>query len=48
MLTSQGYDATSATLALFSLHGFYPALIESTARRDDLLLIDLAGLYGTG
>ncbi|MCQ0002483.1 AAA family ATPase [Streptomyces sudanensis] len=48
LLTGQGYDTTGATLALFSLHGFYPDLVESAARRDDLLLVDLPGLYGGG
>ncbi len=48
LLTGQGYDTTGATLALFSLHGFYPDLVELAARRDDLLLVDLPGLYGGG
>lgn len=48
LLTGQGYDTTGTTLALFSLHGFYPDLIESVARRDDVLLVDLMGLYGSG
>ncbi|MEU5509055.1 ATP-binding protein [Streptomyces fungicidicus] len=46
LLAGQGYDTTGTTLALFSLHGFYPDLIESAAGRDDLLLVDLPGLYG--
>jgi hypothetical protein len=48
LLTGQGYDTTGATLALFSLHGFYPDLVELAARRDDLLLVDLPVLYGGG
>lgn len=48
LLTDQGYDTMGTTLALFSLHGFYPDLIESAASRDDLLLVDLATLYGVG
>ncbi|MBQ1090545.1 ATP-binding protein [Streptomyces sp. B93] len=47
LLTAQGYDTTGTTLALFSLHGFYPDLTESAASRDDLLLIDLEALYAT-
>ncbi|WP_435858536.1 AAA family ATPase [Streptomyces pathocidini] len=48
LLTDQGYDTTGTTLALFSLHGFYPDLVESAAGREDLLLVDLATLYGVG
>ncbi|MGW9397551.1 hypothetical protein [Streptomyces sp. NPDC055642] len=48
LLAGQGYDTAGTTLALFSLHGFYPDLIESAAGRDDLLLVDLATLYGAG
>ncbi|WTE36732.1 ATP-binding protein [Streptomyces sp. NBC_01618] len=48
LLADQGYDTTGTTLALFSLHGFYPDLIESAAGREDLLLVDLATLYGGG
>jgi hypothetical protein len=33
---------------LFSLHGFQPDLVDAVARRDDLLLVDLPGLYGIG
>ncbi len=35
------------TLALYSLHGFYPDLVELAGRRDDLLLVDLPALYGS-
>ncbi|WP_434096928.1 AAA family ATPase [Streptomyces prasinus] len=48
LLAGQGYDTKGTTLALFSLHGFYPDLIESAAGRNDLLLVDLATLYGVG
>lgn len=48
LLADQSYDTTGTTLALFSLHGFYPDLIESAASREDLLLVDLATLYGVG
>jgi hypothetical protein len=46
MVADQGYDTAGTTLALFSLHGFDPDLVESAIRRDDLLLVDLPGLYG--
>ncbi|MFG1808454.1 ATP-binding protein [Streptomyces sp. NPDC049040] len=46
LLADQGYDIAPTTLALFSLHGFHPDLVESAGRRDDLLLVDLPGLYG--
>jgi hypothetical protein len=48
LLTDQGYDTSGTTLALFSLHGFYPDLVQLASHRDDLLLIDLPALYGTG
>lgn len=35
------------TLALYSLHGFYPDLIELAQGRDDVLLVDLPMLYGS-
>lgn len=47
LLTDQGYDTAATTLALYSLHGFYPDLGELADRRDDLLLIDLPALYGS-
>ncbi|WP_327102684.1 ATP-binding protein [Nonomuraea glycinis] len=47
LLTDQGYDTAATTLALYSLHGFYPNLVELADRRDDLLLIDLPALYGS-
>jgi len=48
LLTEQGYDTTGATPAFFSLHGFHPDLVDAVARRADLLLVDLPGLYGIG
>ncbi|MEV0035113.1 ATP-binding protein [Streptomyces sp. NPDC050804] len=45
LLTDQGYDTTGTILALYSLHGFYPDLIELAARRHDVLLVDLPTLY---
>ncbi len=47
LLTDQGYDTAATTLALFSLYGFYPDLVELAGRRDDLLLVDLPTLYGS-
>lgn len=46
LLTGQGYDTTGTTPALFSLYGFAPDLVEAAVRRDDLVLVDLLGLYG--
>jgi hypothetical protein len=48
LLTDQGYDTSATTLALYSLHGFYPDLVQLAARRHDLLLVDLPTLYGSG
>lgn len=47
LLTDQGYDTATTTLALYSLHGFYPDLVELAGRRDDVLLVDLPALYGS-
>jgi len=47
LLADQGYSTDGTTLALYSLHGFYPDLIELATRRDDLLLVDLHALYGS-
>jgi len=33
-------------LALYSLHGFHPDLIELVGRHDDILVVDLPTLYG--
>jgi AAA+ ATPase superfamily predicted ATPase len=46
LLAGQGHDTTGTTLALFSLHGFHPDVVETAEQRDDLLLVDLRGLYG--
>ncbi|MEV5891929.1 hypothetical protein [Nonomuraea fuscirosea] len=46
LLTDQGYDTAATTLALYSLHGFHPDLVQLASRRDDLLLADLPALYG--
>jgi len=48
VLTEQGHDSRDATLALYSLHGFHPDVLQLAARRRDLLLIDIDALYGTG
>jgi uncharacterized protein len=48
LLTEQGYNTGGTVLVLFSLHGFYPDVLRLAARRRDLLLIDLPGLYGLG
>jgi hypothetical protein len=46
LLMDQGYNTAGTTLALYSLHGFYPDLLDLAERRDDLLLVDLPTLYG--
>jgi uncharacterized protein len=46
LLGEQGHHAEAATLALFSANGFYPDLFALAARRRDVLLVDLAALYG--
>lgn len=46
LLIGHGYQAQAATLALFSLHGFQPELVRETARRADVLLVELDVLYG--
>jgi hypothetical protein len=48
LLAEQGHEAAHATLALYSLHGFHPDLLDLTARRSDVLLVDLPALYGIG
>lgn len=49
LLTDQGHPRPEGTvLALFSLHGFTADLVEAAGRRRDVLLVDVAGLYGTG
>ncbi len=47
LLQEQGYDTAATTLALYSLHGFYPDLVDLANRRDDLVLVDLPTLYGS-
>ncbi|MFF4631793.1 AAA family ATPase [Streptomyces griseorubiginosus] len=46
LLADQGHDTAATTLVLYSLHGFYPDLVDLANRRDDLLLVDLPALYG--
>ena len=48
LLTEQGHDTTATVLVLYSLHGFCSDLVKFAARRRDLLLVDIPGLYGTG
>ncbi|MEV4110424.1 ATP-binding protein [Nonomuraea sp. NPDC049695] len=48
LLADQGYHTADTTLALYSLHGFHPDLLQFAARRSDLLLVDLPALYGRG
>ncbi|MEO3784931.1 ATP-binding protein [Actinocorallia sp. B10E7] len=48
LLAAQGHHTADTTLALYSLHGFHPDLQRAAAHRPDLLLIDLASLYGCG
>lgn len=45
LLADQGYDTTGTALALFSLHGFCPDLVQQAGGRDDVLLVDLPTLY---
>ncbi|WP_283138043.1 hypothetical protein [Rhizohabitans arisaemae] len=46
LLERQGHQAGDAVLALFSLHGFHPDVLRAAGLRDDLVLVDLAALYG--
>jgi AAA+ ATPase superfamily predicted ATPase len=46
LLADQGHRSHDAVLALYSLHGFHPDVLQAAARRPDLLLIDIDGLYG--
>jgi hypothetical protein len=46
LLVDQGTRAAGATLALFSRAGFERRLRDAAAGRQDVLLIDLAHLYG--
>lgn len=47
LLAGQGYDTATTALALYSLLGFYPDLVDLAERRDDVLLVDLPTLYGS-
>lgn len=46
LLNEQGHDTNGTTLALFSLHGFHDDVVKAGEHRDDVLLVDLPGLYG--
>lgn len=48
LLAGLGHRTEHATLALYSLHGFHRDVQTAAARRPDLLLVDLAALYGEG
>ncbi|MGH3545105.1 MAG: AAA family ATPase [Mycobacteriales bacterium] len=48
LLTAQGHHAETATLALYSLHGFRADVLKAAAVRSDVLLVDLKTLYGEG
>ncbi|MFD5317093.1 ATP-binding protein [Streptomyces sp. NPDC127098] len=48
LLAEQGHRSDDAALALFSLHGFHQDLITAAGRRPDVLLVDVAALYGDG
>ncbi|MER5223513.1 AAA family ATPase [Streptomyces flaveus] len=48
LLITQGHQADNAVLALYSLNGFWPDLEAHATERPDVLLIDLAALYGEG
>ena len=46
LLVEQGTRAAEATLAVFSRSGFEPGLRRAASGRADVLLVDLAHLYG--
>ncbi len=48
LLAEQGHDAGKALLALFSMEGFQPDLVDLARRRGDVLLVDLAAVAGCG
>ncbi|GIH72125.1 AAA family ATPase [Sphaerimonospora thailandensis] len=48
LLAGLGHHTEDASLVLCSLHGFHPDVQQAAARRRDLLLVDLAALYGDG
>ncbi|TLQ43730.1 AAA family ATPase [Streptomyces marianii] len=48
LLADQGHRSDDAPLALFSLHGFHPDVIDAAGHRRDVLLVDIGALYGDG
>lgn len=46
LLTRNGHNASGATIALYSLHGFHDDVVGAAAGRSDLRLVDLGALYG--
>jgi AAA+ ATPase superfamily predicted ATPase len=46
LLTEQGHDTSGTMLALFSMYGFHADVTQLAKKRQDVLLIDLATLYG--
>ncbi|MFC4012300.1 ATP-binding protein [Nonomuraea purpurea] len=48
LLVEHGHDAASSVLALFSMEGFQPDLVERARHRGDVLLVDLPVLLGSG
>jgi uncharacterized protein len=46
LLTAQGHPSDTARLAIFSRSGFRADLTQAAASRSDVLLVDLAALYG--
>ncbi|MET9968488.1 hypothetical protein ABZZ80_21830 [Streptomyces sp. NPDC006356] len=48
LLADQGHRPEDAVLALFSLHGFHPDVVDAAGRRRDVLLVDIRALYGDG
>ncbi|MEU0677198.1 hypothetical protein ABZ330_30715 [Streptomyces sp. NPDC006172] len=48
LLADQRHRPDDATLALFSLQGFHPDVIDAAGHRRDVLLVDISALYGDG
>ncbi|MGH7882849.1 MAG: AAA family ATPase [Candidatus Dormibacteraceae bacterium] len=48
LLADLGHHTDAAVLALYSLHGFHPDAQQAARNRPDLLLVDLAAMYGDG
>jgi hypothetical protein len=48
LLADQGNPSRDAVLALYSLHGFQPDVLQAASGRSDLLLVDINALYGEG